>query len=199
MSSPFALHQIQFTLSAANISQLPSDTGHEVVIVGRSNAGKSSFLNCVTGHKKLARVSQIPGRTQLMNVYSITSTQRIIDLPGYGYAKASYGKKAEWDVVLGLYFSTRKCLSGIFLIMDCRHPFKPLDWQMIELALNRALPVHIILTKIDKITKSEQIQLSKDIKQSITHKNISWQFFSSLKKIGVDEATYKFYEFLTII
>ena len=186
--NPYA--QATFLKSAARVDQLPEDTGIEVAFAGRSNAGKSSALNCLTGIRQLARTSKTPGRTQLINLFTLRDpTHRLVDLPGYGYAKVSRHVKDEWQKNLSHYLQVRKSLRGLVLVMDSRHPLKPLDQMMIEWTIEQALPVHILLTKADKISRGQakstiltvakQYELSADL--------ISVQAFSALKKQGVEQ------------
>lgn len=180
--------QAVFLKSAALVSQLPPDEGFEVAFAGRSNAGKSSALNCLTGQKHLARTSKTPGRTQLINLFTIDPLRRLVDLPGYGYAKVGMQIKQEWQKNLAHYLEVRQCLRGLILLMDCRHPLKDLDQMMINWALDRELPVHILLTKMDKISRSEL----KNTLIKVRHHYeltpyITVQGFSSLKKEGIDE------------
>lgn len=140
-----------FSLSAARLEQLPDDTGVEVAFVGRSNAGKSSVLNQLTQNKKLARVSKTPGRTQLINVFVVDQKRRLIDLPGYGFAKVPMEVKLEWQKVLESYLRTRECLKGLVLVMDIRHPLTDFDRHLLAWASSSDLAVHILLNKSDKL------------------------------------------------
>lgn len=175
--------------SAARVNQLPEDIGYEVAFAGRSNAGKSSALNCLTGIRQLARTSKTPGRTQLINLFSIDEQRRLVDLPGYGFAKVGLKTKQEWQENLAHYLEVRQCLRGLILLMDCRHPLKELDQMMINWSLDRGLPVHILLTKADKISKSEAKNTMLKVKKQydLLPDLISVQTFSSLKKEGVEE------------
>lgn len=177
-----------FLKSAALVSQLPADEGYEVAFAGRSNAGKSSALNCLTGIKQLARTSKTPGRTQLINLFSLDESRRLIDLPGYGYAKVAQQVKLEWQKNLARYLEVRQCLRGLILLMDCRHPLKELDLMMIDWAITRQLPIHILLTKADKLSRSEVKNILLKIRKhyELMEDLISIQSFSSLKKEGVD-------------
>ncbi len=179
-----------FLKSAAKVSQLPEDTGIEIAFAGRSNAGKSSALNCVCGIRQLARTSKTPGRTQLINLFTLEDEHhRLIDLPGYGYAKVALQLKRDWQQNLAHYLDVRESLKGLVLLMDIRHPLKELDQMMIGWATNRELPVHILLTKADKVSRGQaqssvlQVQKHYELFKDI----ISVQPFSSLKKQGVDE------------
>lgn len=177
-----------FLLSAADVKQLPADSGFEVAIVGRSNAGKSSVLNSMTQVKQLARVSKTPGRTQLVNMFVLDEQRRIADLPGYGFAKVSANVQRQWQKTVDEYFRTRRCLKGLVLVMDIRHPFKPLDLQLLEYAAARALPVHILLNKADKFSRGAATKiLLQWQKEMSVYKEVSLQTFSALKATGVKE------------
>lgn len=178
-----------FLKSAALVKQLPEDIGYEVAFAGRSNAGKSSALNCLTSLKGLARTSKTPGRTQLINLFSLDEQRRLVDLPGYGYAKVALQIKLEWQKNLAHYLEVRESLKGLILLMDIRHPLKDLDQMMIDWALNRSLPIHILLTKADKLSRSEVKNTVLKVRKhyELAKHLISVQSFSSLKKEGVDE------------
>ncbi|WP_131782116.1 ribosome biogenesis GTP-binding protein YihA/YsxC [Legionella gresilensis] len=178
-----------FLQSAAKVSQLPADTGYEVAFAGRSNAGKSSALNCLTGVKQLARTSKTPGRTQLINLFALDEERRLVDLPGYGYAKVALQVKQDWQKNLAHYLEVRECLCGLILLMDCRHPLKDLDQMMVEWAVSRQIPVHILLTKADKISRSEAKNTALKVRNHyrLLPELITVQLFSSLKKEGIEE------------
>lgn len=178
-----------FLKSAARVAHLPADSGYEVAFAGRSNAGKSSALNCLTRIKGLARTSKTPGRTQLINLFSLDDERRLVDLPGYGYAKVALQVKLEWQKHLAHYLEVRQSLKGLVLLMDVRHPLKDLDQMMVDWALSRELPVHILLTKADKLSRSEVKHTVLKVRQhyELAAHLISVQAFSSLKKEGVDE------------
>ncbi|QBR85241.1 YihA family ribosome biogenesis GTP-binding protein [Legionella israelensis] len=177
-----------FLKSAAKVNQLPKDEGYEVAFSGRSNAGKSSALNALTGSRQLARTSKTPGRTQLMNVFSVDEQRRLVDLPGYGYAKVALSIKQNWQRHLAHYLECRQSLKGLVLVMDIRHPLKELDQMMISWALKRELALHVLLTKADKLSRSEGknicIKVQKQY-QSFQHL-VSVQTFSALKKEGLE-------------
>lgn len=181
--------QAAFLKSAARVNQLPDDVGYEVAFAGRSNAGKSSALNYLTGIKQLARTSKTPGRTQLINLFSLDESRRLVDLPGYGYAKVALQVKEDWQKHLAHYLEVRQCLRGLIVVMDCRHPLKELDQMMIDWALDREIPVHALLTKADKLNKSEAKNAVAKVKRQyqLLGDLVSAQTFSSLKKEGVDE------------
>ncbi|WP_058534391.1 ribosome biogenesis GTP-binding protein YihA/YsxC [Legionella saoudiensis] len=187
LENPYA--KAVFLKSAARVTHLPEDTGYEVAFAGRSNAGKSSALNCLTGIKGLARTSKTPGRTQLINLFSLDEERRLVDLPGYGYAKVALQVKMEWQKHLAHYLDVRQSLRGLVLLMDVRHPLKDLDQMMIDWALNRELPVHILLTKADKLSRSDVKNTVLKVRKhyELASHLISVQAFSSLKKEGVDE------------
>ena len=175
--------------SAATLKQLPEDYGIEVAFAGRSNAGKSSALNLLAGQKSLARVSKTPGRTQLINLFSLEENKRLVDLPGYGYAKVSEKLKSSWQRTLEGYLTTRQCLKGIVLVVDSRHPIKAFDCMMIELAIEYDLLAHILLTKADKLNHKEKAtseRLLQTYLSQLKSKDISFQFFSALKGNGLD-------------
>lgn len=179
-----------FMTSAAKMKQAPPDEGFEVAFSGRSNAGKSSAINALCDHKSLARTSKTPGRTRLLNFFAIDNHRRIVDLPGYGYAKVSEGIRREWQGTLANYLENRECLRGLMLMMDIRHPLKKFDVQMLEWADNIALPVHILLTKADKLKKGPAKGTLLEVRGAL--KKISPAFtvqtFSALKRDGIDEA-----------
>jgi GTP-binding protein len=182
--------QAAFLTSAAKLKQTPPDTGYEVAFAGRSNAGKSSAINTLCDQKSLARTSKTPGRTQLLNFFAIDDDRRIVDLPGYGYAKVAEGIKREWQGSLSAYLEQRECLRGLMLMMDIRHPLKDFDQQMLQWANQIALPVHVLLTKSDKLKKGQAANSLLKVRANLHKLNeeFSVQTFSSLKKSGVDEA-----------
>lgn len=180
----------EYMTSAAELKQLPSEEGCEVAFIGRSNAGKSSALNTITNIKGLARTSSTPGRTQMINLFSIENDCRLVDLPGYGYAKAPRTVQERWIETTNEYLKTRGCLRGLVLMMDIRHPHKESDQQIIAWTVSCGLPLHILLTKADKLSRSEQkntlLKVQKDLAQY--GDEVSVQIFSSLDKVGVEEA-----------
>ena len=179
-----------YVASAHDLEQLPPDAGAEVAFVGRSNAGKSSAINTLANHRRLAFVSKTPGRTQLINFFALGDERTLVDLPGYGYAEVPARVKAHWQNVMAAYVSTRLSLKGLVLIMDARHPLKALDVKLLDWYLPTGKPVHCLLTKADKLSKSDQaLTLRKVIKllDAAGH-NATVQLFSSLKKEGLEEA-----------
>ena len=188
MINPYS--QATFLKSAALVSQLPEDTGFEVAFAGRSNAGKSSALNCLTGIRQLARISKTPGRTQLINLFTVgDETRRLVDLPGYGYAKVPLQVKKDWQKNLAHYLEVRNSLRGLVLLMDIRHPLKELDQMMINWAFDRQLPVHVLLTKADKLSRGQAQSTVLQVRKhyELMHDLLTVQSFSSLKKQGVDD------------
>ena len=179
-----------YVASAHDLEQLPPDFGAEVAFVGRSNAGKSSAINTLANHRRLAFVSKTPGRTQLINFFSLGEDRTLVDLPGYGYAKVPARVKAHWQNVMAAYVSTRSALNGLVLIMDARHPLKALDIKLLDWYLPTGKPVHCLLTKADKLSKSEQALTLRDVIRQLKAggHNATVQLFSSLKKDGVEEA-----------
>lgn len=184
-------HNASFLLSVAKLNQLPTDEGYEVAFAGRSNAGKSSALNLITQKHGLAKTSKTPGRTQLINLFTLDDSRRLVDLPGYGYAKVSRDIRERWQATLAKYLETRTCLKGLVLLMDIRHPLKELDQEMLSWAFSRGLPVHILLTKADKLSRSAGLQVLKDITVSLKkgglEDGISAQLFSMPQKMGIQE------------
>lgn len=191
-----------FTTSAPSIRQCPPEQGVEVAFAGRSNAGKSSAINTLTHNKKLARTSKTPGRTQLINFFGLSSNQRIVDLPGYGFAKVPKGMKDEWQRNLSEYLRERECLRGLVLMMDIRHPLQKYDTMMLDWALEAGMPVHILLTKSDKLKRgpaqSTLLKIRKHIKD-LGHADLATaQTFSSLNREGVDVLKAKLNEWLAV-
>ncbi len=180
-----------FLQSAAKLSQCPTSVVAEVAFAGRSNAGKSSAINTLTDNKKLARTSKTPGRTQLINYFSIDDENSLVDLPGYGYAKVPIAMKREWDKNLSEYLQNRDALRGLILLMDIRHPFQEFDTMMLNWAMDGEMPVHILLTKSDKLkrgaAKSTLLAVEKHLKESKVDDLVSAQLFSSLKNEGVTQ------------
>ena len=178
-----------FLQSASGIENAPSDYGWEVAFAGRSNSGKSSAINTLTGQKKLARTSRTPGRTQLINFFALSDSQRLVDLPGYGFAKVPLAVKKKWNQQLERYLQRRQSLRGLIMLMDIRHPLTEPDQQMLGWAITADMPVHILLTKSDKLKRgpAQNTLLSVRRQLSAHQALVSVQLFSSLKGIGVDE------------
>ena len=181
--------------SASNISESPDDIGAEVAFVGRSNSGKSSAINVITNQKNLARISKTPGRTQLINFFEIEEMKRLVDLPGYGYAKTSKKQQKEWGFMISEYVKYRQTLRGIILIIDIRRGIMELDHAFLDFYLPLNKPLHILLTKSDKL-KKQACRESFDSVQSTVGSVASVQLFSSLRKSGTEEARDKILELL---
>ena len=188
-------NKTKFMKSASNISESPEDIGAEVAFVGRSNSGKSSAINVITNQKNLARISKTPGRTQLINFFEIEEMQRLVDLPGYGYAKTSKKQQKEWGFMISEYVKYRHTLRGIILIIDIRRGIMELDHAFLDFYLPLNKPLHILLTKSDKL-KKQACRKSFDSVRSIVDSVASVQLFSSLKKSGTEEAKAKILELL---
>ena len=180
----------KFFTTVNHLKDLP-DTPAEIAFVGRSNAGKSSAINTLTNHVRLAYVSKTPGRTQHINFFELENGNFMVDLPGYGYAQVPEAIRAHWVKLLGNYLQQRRQLIGLILIMDSRHPLKALDIQMLDFFHITGRPVHILLSKADKLSKNDQIKTLAAVKKSLRpyteRQKISVQLFSSLKKQGMDE------------
>ncbi|SMG63240.1 ribosome biogenesis GTP-binding protein YsxC, partial [methanotrophic bacterial endosymbiont of Bathymodiolus sp.] len=177
-------HQAKFLLSAPDLNSTPEDTGREVAFAGRSNAGKSSALNTLTRQKALARTSKTPGRTQLLNFFTLNEEQRFVDLPGYGYAKVPEKVKRQWHALMETYLRERQSLYGIILVMDVRHPLTEFDWQMIEWCTYSKKPLHILLTKADKINYGAAKNTLFKVQRELEEQDIAvtLQLFSALKR-----------------
>ena len=180
-----------FFISAHHLRDLPPASGIEVAFAGRSNAGKSSALNTLANHNRLAYVSKQPGRTQLINFFTLGNDRHLVDLPGYGYAKVPESMRAHWQSVLARYLSERTSLAGLVLVMDSHHPLQPLDRQMLDWFCPSGKPVHVLLTKSDKLSRGEAgLTLAKTRKELLASwgESCTVQLFSSSKKLGVEEA-----------
>ncbi|MEW7976799.1 MAG: ribosome biogenesis GTP-binding protein YihA/YsxC [Candidatus Sedimenticola endophacoides] len=183
-------HQARFQVSAAKLSQCPPDSGYEVAFAGRSNAGKSSAINALCQQKQLARTSKTPGRTQLINFFALDPQRRLVDLPGYGFAKVAEQIKREWQRELAAYLEQRHSLRGVVLLIDVRHPPKEFDLQMLEWSGRIGLPIHILLTKADKLKRGAASSALQRMKKVIAPRGAmaSVQLFSALKRQGVEQA-----------
>lgn len=179
----------EFLTSAARLSQCPPDEGAEVAFAGRSNAGKSTCINAVTRQGKLARTSKTPGRTQLMNFFRLSDSQRLVDLPGYGFAQVPLEVKREWQKHLEDYLRNRACLKGLVLLMDVRHPLQEFDRNMLAWSLQAQLPLHVVLTKADKLNRGPAQKILLSVQQELLSINsaITVQLFSAPHKQGLEE------------
>ncbi len=185
-SNPF--RQAVYLKGAAELVQLPPDVGIEVAFAGRSNAGKSSALNTLCEQNGLARTSKTPGRTQLINLFTLDPDRRLVDLPGYGFAKVSLDIKQRWQETLSQYLQKRECLKGLVVLSDIRHPLKEVDVQMLNWAAEVGLSTHVLLSKSDKLkqgaAKNTLLKVRREIEQ--IDQSFTVQTFSSLKRQGMD-------------
>jgi GTP-binding protein len=179
-----------FHISVAHPRDLPQDSLAEVAFAGRSNAGKSSAINTLCNHKRLAFVSKLPGRTQLLNFFRIAEGRFLVDLPGYGFAKAPKEQQMQWQGLIGGYLAHSAHLKGLVLIMDIRHPLTELDWSLLEWFRQMQKPVHVLLSKSDKLSRGPAQQTLAQVRKALQEAGLeaTVQLFSSLKKVGVEEA-----------
>ena len=194
-----AMHynQATFVTSAANLAACPPESLAEVAFAGRSNAGKSSAINAITNQTRLARISKTPGRTQLINFFGLAEGRFLVDLPGYGFAKVPLSVKNKWQEELEKYLRRRQVLYGLVLLSDIRHPLKEFDRMMIDWAVQSGLPLHLLLTKSDKLKRgAAQNTLLAVQKELKPFSNVTVQLFSSLKNDGVTEVRAKLDEWL---
>lgn len=185
MANLFA--QAEFVLSANALAQLPKDSWGEVAFAGRSNAGKSTALNALCNQNGLARTSKTPGRTQHLVYFRVAENRYLVDLPGYGYAKVPIAVRDHWQAFITRYFQIREPLVGLVLVMDVRHPLRDYDLQMLDYAFKRNISVHCLLTKADKLGRSEQARTLAVVKKELAGR-ASAQLFSGSAKLGLDEA-----------
>lgn len=178
-----------FITSASRVEDAPEDIGKEIAFAGRSNAGKSSVLNTLANQKALARTSKTPGRTQLLNFFQIQGQRRFVDLPGFGYANVPLAVKRQWHTMIEKYLTQRLSLCGIVLVMDVRHPLTEFDQQMITWCKHGSVPLHILLSKADKLNfgaaKNTLFTVQRQLQEALTP--VSAQLFSSLKRVGIDD------------
>ena len=179
-----------FLKSVAKLDHLPVDQGAEVAFIGRSNSGKSTAINSITGKKGLAKTSKTPGRTQLLNFFQINEHLRLVDLPGYGFANVSTDKKTDWERTIAAYLKIRKSLKGLVITMDIRHPLKDRDQAMLMWASHYQIPVYILLTKADKLTRNQAANVLKLTSEQLAtlNKPCEIQIFSATKSIGLESA-----------
>lgn len=186
-----------FEISAPTLGTCPANSLAEVAFAGRSNAGKSSAINAITGNARLARTSKTPGRTQLINFFALAENRYLVDLPGYGYAKVALSVRDKWQLELEQYLRRREALVGLILLSDIRHPLKEFDQMMIDWSLQAELPIHVLLTKSDKLKRgaAQNALLSA---RALLQKNAgaSVQLFSSVSGVGIDEAREKLEDWL---
>ena len=181
--------QAHFLTSASRASQFPADNSLEVAFAGRSNAGKSSAINTLCENRNLARTSKTPGRTQLINFFDLDEQHRLVDLPGYGYAKVPEKMRREWQKLMEDYLGKRDTLHGLVIIMDIRHPLKDYDLQMLEWCQHMGTPSHIVLTKADKLKRGPAKQSLLKVQKILRDEGFgaSVQMFSALNKTGLEE------------
>lgn len=179
--------QAEFLISANRPAQFPPDKGSEVAFAGRSNAGKSSALNAIAGRKSLARISKTPGRTQLVNFFALPDGDRLVDLPGYGYARVPEAVRRHWRHLVEAYFYQRRSLAGLILVMDVRRPLTEFDRQMLAWSEGVGCLTHILLTKADKFSRGQASAMLHEVRSAVDAET-SVQLFSATKKTGVDQA-----------
>jgi GTP-binding protein len=184
------LQQATFLTTVAHLRDMPADSLREVAFAGRSNAGKSSAINALAAHTRLAYVSKTPGRTQHLNYFTIVAGKYLVDLPGYGFAKAPEAIRAQWETLLGPYLQLRPQLVGLVLIMDSRHPLTDLDRRMIDWFAPTGRPLLVLLSKADKLSRQQALETQRKVRVELAGlgERCSVQLFSSLKRTGIDEA-----------
>lgn len=176
-----------FLTSAHEARQFVPDSGAEVAFAGRSNAGKSSAINTILNRRNFARTSKSPGRTQLINFFSLTGDQRLVDLPGYGYARVGRSLRKHWRGLLADYFESRASLQGLFLVVDSRRALGDFDWQMLDWSRMIECPVHVLLTKADKLKRQEASRTLAAVQKDLGG-IATVQLFSATKRLGLEEA-----------
>ena len=179
--------QARFLTSASMAAQFVPDRGVEVAFAGRSNAGKSSALNAIVGRRALARTSKTPGRTQLINFFDLDAERRLVDLPGYGFAKVPEAVRRHWGRLMEDYFGSRTSLGGLFVVMDCRRPLTDIDRRMLDMAVAVGVPVHVLLTKADKLSRGQAAATRHAVARELGDA-ATVQLFSALRAVGVEEA-----------
>ena len=194
----FLIQNATYWKSFEKYHQIPDNDCSEVVFAGRSNAGKSSAINTLTNQKKLAHVSKLPGRTRLLNFFQLDEGKYIVDLPGYGYARVSEATREAWGRELTKYLSGRRQIRGLFAVMDIRHAPTPLDEQLVEWFSMTGKPIHVLLTKADKLRRTDSENKLREVSKlmSAAYPLLSCQIFSSSKKMGIEQARNKLYGWL---
>lgn len=182
--------QTTFLTSAASLEKAPPDRDLEVAFAGRSNAGKSSAINALCGQKSLTRTSKTPGRTQLLNFFRVDDKRRLVDLPGYGYAKVAEELKLQWQGFMADYLTRRECLRGLILLMDIRHLLTDYDRNMLDWNAEHGIPTHILLTKADKLKRGPSLDQLRKLERMLEQwpRGVGAQLFSALKRRGIDQA-----------
>ena len=189
--------QARYLTSAFELSQLLPDTGAEVAFAGRSNAGKSSAINCLTRQKNLCKTSKTPGRTQLINFFELDSSHRLVDLPGYGFARVSRKMRNHWDQVLSTFLLERQALKGLVIVVDIRRGISELDQALIDM-MGGSLPLHILLTKSDKLSRSAVQKMVAQTRARLTEADQSVSTLSILNRQGIEQLEQKCREWLSI-
>ncbi len=181
-------NRARFLLGALSPKQFPSDGGAEVAFAGRSNAGKSSALNRLCDRRGLARTGKQPGRTREINFFALDpeAANRLVDLPGYGFARVPLEQRRRWEQLIGRYLATRKSLRGMVLIMDIRHPLRESDWMLLDWIRDRALPLHCVLTKADKLSHGAAQRAVQAVRQAVAERGAGVQAFSATQGTGVE-------------
>lgn len=189
MNNNALYRRARFMTTAPSAAYFPDDIGYEIAFAGRSNAGKSSAINTLCDQKSLARTSKTPGRTQALNFFELSDERRLVDLPGYGYAKVSVNMQKSWQALVASYLEQRECLRGLVIVMDIRRPLNDYDWQLLELCEGYGLPQHVLLTKADKLKRGRMTETVREAKASLREAGVraSAQAFSALKKTGIEE------------
>ena len=190
---------IEFVTTVADAHTLPPANGREVAFVGRSNAGKSSAINALSDRNRMAFVSKTPGRTQHINFFRVAPDRYFVDLPGYGYAAVAATARAHWNKLVGGYLRTRESLCGVVLIMDARHPLTPLDYELLAWIGPTGVPVHILLSKSDKLTRQHAQAGLRSVQSELSASGLpaSVQLFSSTRKVGIAEAVQKIHRWFS--
>lgn len=189
--------QAEFITSAFELSQLVPDEGYEIAFAGRSNAGKSTAINRLTSQKNLCKTSKTPGRTQLINFFRLDDERRLVDLPGYGFAKVPKKMRQHWDLILSNYLLERSSLSGLVIVVDIRRGLNEMDVGLIDL-IDSAIPIHILLTKADKLKKDARKRTVDKITADLNQFDISASAFSALSGLGLDELVTRCDELLAV-
>lgn len=193
------LSQAQFLRSASAEKDFPDDIGAEIAFCGRSNAGKSSAINTLCRQNSLARTSKTPGRTQLINFFKLDGDSCLVDLPGYGYAKAPIKVQKQWQQLMQDYLMNREPLCGLVMLMDIRHPLTDIDWTMIHWTKNYDLALYVLLTKADKVNRSHTVKTMTQVSAKLEQEGFDCgvQTFSATKKIGLSQAQNKITSWLS--
>ncbi len=186
-----------YTVSAPGMRHCPPDSGREVAFAGRSNAGKSSTLNAITGRRGLARTGKTPGRTQALNFFALDEDTRLVDLPGFGFARVPERMREAWRRTIDAYLRERRSLCGVVLVMDIRHPLKDFEQQMLTWCGEAGVPLHILLNKSDKLSRGQVARVERMLEQAIAGQpDCTVQAFSALRRTGLEAARLRISELL---